>query len=248
VRLLDRRRLLLRKARVEKLARRIEEWAPAAASRLRDVRSDAGTYLFECAEWSDRASLLVENIAEVDASIERQGFWQREYEWRIGTPGSERIEESPGGYLVTTTCHGIFTAAVDSIQVAVEAKQVLAAIQKDLFYAIGWSSNEAGPRRSGREAYLVRLSTESNRRFRPRLSEINAEVDERAAWQEDCTRIRRGTWPDWDHTEKPVYEVTVENGRLSMSCQAPTLDRAAEFAGIYQFLEADISRLLEWWS
>jgi hypothetical protein len=93
----------------------------------------------------------------------------------------------------------------------------------------------------------VRLSTASIRHFRSRLSRIAAKLDERGVWQEDRTRIRPGTWRDWDGTEKPVYEVTVENGRSSMTCDTPTLERGTEFAGIYQALQADISRLLEWW-
>jgi len=42
--------------------------------------------------------------------------------------------------------------------------------------------------------------------------------------------------------------VSVGSDRLSMSCTASTLDRATEFAGIYQSLQADIPRLLDWWN
>jgi hypothetical protein len=43
-------------------------------------------------------------------------------------------------------------------------------------------------------------------------------------------------------------EVAVETEQLSMACDSPTVGRATQFAGIYESLQADIRRVLEWWS
>jgi hypothetical protein len=49
---------------------------------------------------------------------------------------------------------------------------------------------------------------------------------------------------DW--LEGTAYEVVVEHGCLSMRCTSPTIERATQFAGIFEAVEADIIRLLGW--
>jgi hypothetical protein len=234
--------------RVEELARFMEASDPEAAERWRDANSDAGRYLLQRAKWNGQVSDLVRRAAEVEADIARQGFWEYGYEWRISTEGSERIERSDHGYRVATTCNGDFTAAVAAMAVALEASHVLAHLQKDLFYALSWPSNDRRTSIKDGEPYLMRISAKSIQRFRPRLEEIARELDEHGEWVEDGARIVPGTWRDWEGTEASTFEVSVGSDRLSMSCTAWTLDRATEFAGIYQSLQADIRRLLDWWN
>ena len=245
---LERLRRLRKELRVEELARFIEDSDPDAARRLRDANSDAGIYLVERAKWNGHVSDLVRKAAEVEADIERQGFWEYGYEWRISTEGSERIERTDHGYRVEATCNGDLAAAVASLAVALEASHVLAQLQKDLFYTLSWPSKDRRPPDKDGEPYLVRISAESVERFRPRLDEIARALDEHGEWVEDEARIAPGTWRDWDGTERSTFEVSVGSDRLSMSCTASTLDRATEFAGIYQSLQADIPRLLDWWN
>lgn len=194
--------------RFEKFVRRIERTDPEAGRRMRDLNSDAGVYLFEQANWKGRVSDLIREADEIKADIERQGFWQHGYEWRMATDGSERIEPNDHGFRVETTCHGEFCATVPSLPVAVEASRVLACIQKDLFWTLGWSSWERQRDPDG-EPYLERLSTESREGFRPRLDGISAAVVEHGEWKDDDVSIRPGVWRDYDGTENPNYEVAV---------------------------------------
>ena len=80
----------------------------------------------------------------------------------------------------------------------------------------------------GDEPYLARISREAVR-----------------GWVERSfgTTIRR-TSVDW--LEGPAYEVVVENGNLSMKCVSPTMERAGQFAGIFQAVQADIAALFDW--
>ena len=245
---LDRLRRLRKELRVEELARFIEKSDPEGARRWRDANSDAGAYLLQLTKWNGQVSDLVRKAAEIEADIERQGFWEYGYEWRISTEGSERIERSDDGYRVETTCNGDFAACVTTMAVALEASHALAHLQKDLFYALSWPSKDRRTSVEDGEPYLMRISAESIQRFRPRLEEIARALDEHGEWDEDGARIVPGTWRDWDGTEKSTFEVSVGSDRLSMSCTAWTLERAIEFAGIYQSLQADITRLLDWWN
>jgi hypothetical protein len=44
----------------------------------------------------------------------------------------------------------------------------------------------------------------------------------------------------------PVIELEVRSRSFSMRAESPTVDRAAEFAGIYLRLQHDLQRALEW--
>jgi hypothetical protein len=59
--------------------------------------------------------------------------------------------------------------------------------------------------------------------------------------------FRRATRP-WGEGRKevPVVELEVRDGSLSMRGASPTVERAAEFAGIYERLQADLRSILAW--
>ena len=237
----------------------LERSDPAAAARWRDATSDAGRYLLEKTKWGHSVSSLLEREAEIKAALDGDGYWEIDYEWRIMTPGSERIEKRGRKYFVRATCHGVFAAEFEEFATAVEASQVFSSIQKDLFYAVGWSSwagwgqyesTDPAPttRPSERERYLLRLSEEAEGRFRPRLDQVRSNLEEQGRWEDNGIQIRPGTWVGWDKQEKLRFEVTVESPGLAMSCTSPTVERATEFAGIFQTLQADMRRILDWLS
>ena len=212
--------------RIERILERVD---PIAAARVRDARSDAGSYLLARATWEGRVGDLLEHAADVQAAIERSGAWEEGHEWRIGTASTNRIELKGRRYRVSTACDGIYSATVRSLPTAIEALHVLFALQVDLFYEVGWASQPRSSVRHGtREPYLARISKEA----------VRGEVERNGA------STIRPTSVDW--LEGTGYEVVVERRCLSMTCVSPTMARATQFAGIFEAVEADIARLLAW--
>jgi len=230
----------LRKARRLEGIARILEWAdPEAASRWHHATSDAGRYFLTAAESKGHVSDLLEHAGDVETSIDRAGVWEEYEEWRISTVSTNRIERAGLGYRASTECDGVYAATVPSIPMALEAIQVLFALRRDLFYEVGWAS-WAGRRQmtpgegevnlddaEGDEPYLARISREAVR----------------GQAERSFGTIRR-TSVDW--LEGPAYEVVVEHGNLSMTCVSPTIERANQFAGIFQAVQTDIAGLFDW--
>ena len=225
--------------RGDRITRLLEETDPEAARRFRDATSDAGRYLLARATWSGRPSELLDRAAEVQRSIDLQGVWEETDEWRISTTSTNRIERAGSGYLASTECDGLYAANVTALATAIEAIQVLWGVQRDLFYDLGCASwagrmqmRPGDPPGTAddeiREPYLVRLSREA--------------LAGKAA-RRPGTEIRR-VRVDW--LEQEAYEVVVVNGPLSMTCKSPTPGRANEFAGVFEAVQQDILRLLEW--
>jgi hypothetical protein len=181
----------------------------------------------------------------------------RTYEWRIGTDTTERIESVGSRYRAITSCDASFVANVGTLPLAIESLHVLSAIQRDLFYTVGWPSwagwNRLEP--SGRvrqvtsapeHAYLARLSAEAVERYRPRWAEISAVLEDEGIWNSADARTRISTTQTWPEGPQVVYEVTIESDQLSMVSASPAVERATQFAGIYEALQADIPRLFRW--
>jgi len=212
------------------------------AERARRDATDAGLYLHELAELEGRTVDVVATAERIRTAAEADGRWAEEYEWRIGTAGTDAIEVLPGrGFRALVDHHGTFEAGFATFAEAYEAMRVLSQIQKDLFYAVGWNAwadcgrlTERDPPRRRREederlAYLYRLSQEARAESIP----------ERA-----FTRSTR-PWGD-DGEDVPVFEFDVRERSFSMRGVSPTLERASEFAGIYERLRADLELILEW--
>jgi len=112
---------------------------------------------------------------------------------------------------------------------ALEACQVLFGLRRYLFYEVGWASwGEESVEHKAREPYLARISRRA----------VQAGGD--GSTDAPITR----TTVDW--LDEPGHEVVVERGCLSMTCVSPTLERARQYAGIFEAVEADISRILGW--
>jgi hypothetical protein len=223
----------------------------ADAERARGDAGDAGLYLNELATLGEeRESVFLRRIEGVRASLEREARWSESDEWRIGTVGTDAIEALPGGYRAVTDHHGTFSGDFETFAEAYEAMTVLGAIQRDLFYAVGWSSwagwhrlTQDDPPRSRREddqrlEYLYRLSRAARDEAVPELG------DELVVGRRSFRRSTR-PWGD-DRGDVPVVEVEVRERSLSMSCASPTVERAAEFAGIYERLQDDLRVILGW--
>lgn len=223
----------------------------ADAERARRDAGDAGLYLNELAMLGEeRESVFLARIEAVRASLERDGRWSESDEWRIGTVGTDAIEAIDDGFRAVTEHHGTFSADFETFAEAYEAMTVLGAIQKDLFYAVGWSSwagwhrltpdDPPRPRREDdqRLEYLYRLSREARAEAVPELGE------EFVVGRRSFKRSTR-PWGD-EHAEIPVVEVEVRERSLSMQCASPTVERAAEFAGIHGRLVDDLRVILDW--
>jgi hypothetical protein len=222
----------------------------ADAERARRDAGDAGLYLHELAMLGEERKVdFLRRIEIVRASLERDGRWSEWWEWRIATGGTDAIEALPGGFRVVTDHHGTFTGDFEAFAEAYEAMTVLGQIQRGLFYAVGWSAwadwhrltqdDPPRPRREDDERleYLYRISREARAEAVPEVGE-ELVVGRR--------RFTRSTRPWGEGGEVPVVEVEVRERSLAMYCASPTLDRAAEFAGIYERLQDDLRVILGW--
>ena len=238
--MLRRLRRLRKARRLEQIARILELSDPEAASRWRHSTSDIGEYFIEKARSKGHVSDLLERAADVQASIEHTGKWEDYNEWRIGTVSTNRIERAGVGYRASIECDGAYAATVRSLPMALEALQVLSALQRDLFYEVGWAS-WAGRRQITPGKEEVDLgNAEGDQPYLARISRmaVHGEVDRSSG-----TTIRR-TSVDW--LDGPAWEVVVEHGNLRMTCITPTPERANQYAGIFEAVQADIAGLFDW--
>ena len=105
--------------------------------------------------------------------------------------------------------------------------QVLFSLQTTLFYSVGWSTWAGRSRpRNDPECYLRQLSKAARADPAPPGSIVEVRAD----------------WSDIGL----AYRVVVERGSLRMKDDAVTSERAAEFAGIYARLQADLVEMLDW--
>jgi hypothetical protein len=85
-----------------------------------------------------------DRLAEIDAAIERDGFWQETVEWRIMTETTLRIqlEESDGKrwYGVSVKCDAEMTCRCPTLSRAVEFLGTFEMLTIDLFWTFGWPS------------------------------------------------------------------------------------------------------------
>jgi hypothetical protein len=195
----------------------------------RKIESLPWRALREIAVVGDLASRFIARVDEVRASVEDGGVWEETYEWRISTVGTQRIERLTDGYAATATAHGEFSAAFGTFPEAYEAMQVLFSLQTALFYSVGWSTWAGQVRSKPRddpERYLRQLSRAARADSSPPGSIVEVHAD-------------------WSDTGV-AYRVLVEQGSLRMTTDAANPERAAEFAGIYARLQADLVEMLDW--
>jgi hypothetical protein len=198
---------------------------------LRMVRSLPYRALDEMARIGDRPTRFLVWIDEIRAAVDDRGFWHEEDEWRISTVGGRRIERVANGFTATTTAHGEFSATFRAFPEAYEAMSVFFQLQTTLFYAVGWSTwpgtgkKLPRPRNLG-ERYLQKLSKAARADASPPGSIERVPVE----------------WGDTGF----AYRVLVERGSLRMTGDAADEARAAEFAGIYARLQADLLKILLW--
>lgn len=238
------------------------------AQRMAMVWSDAGRYLSERAEASGRTRGFISNAGAMEQALLERGVWQETYEWRISTDGTDKIEALPDGFRVSVDHHGDWTVVFESFAEALEALHVLSAIQKDLFWIAGWSSwagrgrmkpgdpareHEEAEEPGNRERYLTQLSIQARGANELAESSIRHALDNGAPWSDHFAFEERvyerslatHEWEDWDGTRKTLLAFTVANDSMKMEAKSPTIERAAEFMGIFVRLQPPSP---EYWS
>jgi hypothetical protein len=226
--------------RRERIADLLELSDPERAARWRHATSDAGRYLLKQAEWNGPVSDLLERAADVEAAIEGDGAWEVCPEWRIGTESANRIERAGVGYRVSTDCDGVYEATVHSLPIALEALEVLFALRRDLFYEVGWASWAGRTQMTPGEGPV---DLDDARGDEPYLARIAREAVRGDVKRSLGTTIRR-TSVDW--LDGPAWEVIAEEGNVRMTCVSPTPERANQYAGIFEAVQADLARLFDW--
>lgn len=213
------------------------------AAQWRTTHSDAGYYLRRLAETRARYSELVREVDEVRDVLQRNRRWHRRYEWRIGTEGSDEMRRAERGFRVSCSHNGEFSAEFATFAEAYEGLHVLSALQKHLFYALGWPDYDRAPEPSEADElaydYLLRLLHEA--RDDPAAGGTASEADGTRRVVRASTR----TWGD-DGDTVPVFEFSASTGSLAMAATAPTPERAAEYLGVYVRLQRDLAAVLEW--
>jgi hypothetical protein len=238
--MLARLRRLREEMRRERIAELLERTDPERAAQWRHATSDAGRYFLEQASWNGPVSDLLERADDVEARIGRDGAWEEYREWRIGTESSNRLERVGVGYRASTDCDGVYQATVRSLPMALEALEVLFSLSRDLFYEIGWASWAGRRQMTPGEGPVDLGDVEGDK---PYLARIAREAAHGQTERSLGTTIHR-TSVDW--RDGPAWEVVVERRNLRMTCVSPTAERANQYAGIFEALQADIAGLFEW--
>jgi hypothetical protein len=227
----------------------------------RVAHTDAGEYLLGAARYEGRISDFAERVKKILDALEKSGAWEETYEWRIGTSGTDRVNRlDRNRFAASATHHGTFTVEVPSFAVALEAVAVLGSIQKDLFYAVGWSSwaapgrmDPADPERKrewpANNVYLERIARAAiseTVKTLPEVERVRLERGSRSDYVEIEDRTIRRRFAGANRDRELIVEVTVESGALITTCDAPTAERALEFGGIFARLHRDIPAILGW--
>ena len=238
--MLARLRRLRTEMRRERIADLLERTDQERAARWRHATSDAGRYFLEQASWHGSVSDLLERAADIEAAIERDGAWEEYREWRIGTESTNRIEPAEAGYRASTDCDGVYEAAVRSLPMALEALEVLFSLRRDLFYEVGWASWADRRQMTPGEGEVDLKDAEGDK---PYLARIARQAAHGQIERSPGTAIRPTSV---DRLVGPSWEVVVERRNFRMTCVSPTAERANQYAGIFEAVQADIDGLFDW--
>lgn len=81
---------------------------------------------------------------EIAAAIKQHGFWEEEFEWRISTIRTSRIERTKINgfpvFRVTVECDHRFQCHCPTLERAVYFEGVYTELISDIFYHLGWAS------------------------------------------------------------------------------------------------------------
>ena len=181
--------------------------------------TDAGIALFDAATADDRLGDIASRLDKAREAVDADGVWVDQWEWRIGTDGTERIERINGGFRASAHFNGRFRVDVQTFGEAWEARAVLKDLGIALFYALGWTEHEmtpsleSEPDRSMTEAYAKRLARET--------------LTLPASTAEPGTMI-------------------VSRDSLVLECDCTTPERASLFLGVFDAMATDLLEILEW--
>jgi hypothetical protein len=256
--------VLRRRGRSERIAAFLEAGGYTdQAEKWQVAHSDAGEYLLGLATTNERISRFQASAERVRQSLERGDVWEESYEWRMATDGTDRLERlGEHAFRSVVTHHGEFSLEAHSFPIAYEALRVLSSLQKDLFYAVGWSS-WAGPRRMEPKDPVVDRTWDSDHGYLKRIAKAAIAEAPRSLSYVEQARVEGGDWEDHvevdgrvihrrfaaaevDWAREPILELSVESGAFVTRCETPTSERALEFGGIFARLHRDIPAVLGW--
>ena len=208
-------------------------------ARAAPLRTLAGIALHEeAAVDEERVGSVAARIDEARATLERTGRWEHDWEWRISTYRTDRLERIESGYRASSESNASWRADFRTFAEAYEAMCVFSSLDRSLFYALGWSAGrtskdgEPDESRPVAEIYLHRLA------------------DEAAADVDELTRVsieralRPKTWRD--DAPARVLAVRVARGTLAIDCVCVSARRADEFARVFAAVIRDLLDVFEW--
>jgi hypothetical protein len=198
--------------------------------------TDAGIALFDYATADDRYGDLADWIDKARAAVDQNGRWEHEFEVRMSTYATQRIERIATGFQAATTDNGRFRADFEKFGDAWEGVQVLSELGRSLEFALGWTTKpstpdlEPEPDREIGEAYLKRLAREAPTHVPSKGASIST-APPPSEWEEPL-----------DH----IYVVTVRRESLVLECDCMTRERADLFLGVFDALADDLLEILTW--
>jgi hypothetical protein len=83
------------------------------------------------------------SLEEIRSSIEQQGYWEAQVEWRISTVTTSRVERTahlPPRFLVRVECDNRFETHCPTIERAFQFLGIYERLIQDLFWTVGWPS------------------------------------------------------------------------------------------------------------
>jgi hypothetical protein len=86
-------------------------------------------------------------LSDIIEAVERRGFWEESFEWRISTVMDSRIDaiekDSRNWFRVTVKCGHEFQCHTQTIERAAYFTALYRSIIMDMFYNLGWPSSSS---------------------------------------------------------------------------------------------------------
>ena len=183
-------------------------------------------------------------------TLEKSRVWEDEWEWRISTYGTERLERLADGFRASAEFNGRFRIDLATREEAWDALHALRQLGMSLFYALGWTTGDSKPSlkaerdRPAIEAYLKRLARTIPDYF-PSVDEVRP-GGLRVAGKNRLSVDIVAPPADWVDPPERVWLVRVSRNSLVLECECTTPERARLFLGVFDALANDLLEILPW--
>src|SRR5205814_4353665 len=94
-------------------------------------------------------------IDQARATLERTGRWEHDWEWRISTYRTDRLERIESGYRASSESNASWRADFRTFAEAYEAMCVFSSLDISLHYALGWAAARTTRRKEPEETRPV---------------------------------------------------------------------------------------------